>query len=202
MDQGKLIGEIVQRFGVKLDKDDPAFLLVELNRLVLEQAGDDLAGKLGELPGQVEAAGQRMLAELATRVTKQIDGAEAEAAKRVKGEVDEARKVAAELIGDVAKANRNVNASKWFAVAGVVCLSVFVAGAGAGYWVGVTSAEKDQSRAAAVLASDQGAAAVRLAELGQARQLLNCSADGWTKRDDFCYGTAGGNGRTVGWRIR
>lgn len=38
MDKQKLIAEIVQRFDVKLDHDDPAFILVELNRLVLEDS--------------------------------------------------------------------------------------------------------------------------------------------------------------------
>jgi hypothetical protein len=38
MDKQKLIAEIVQRFDVKLDHDDPAFILVKLNRLVLEDS--------------------------------------------------------------------------------------------------------------------------------------------------------------------
>lgn len=38
MDKQKLIAEIVHRFDIKLDHDDPAFILVELNRLVLEDS--------------------------------------------------------------------------------------------------------------------------------------------------------------------
>lgn len=38
MDKRKFIADIVKKTGVKLDEDDPAFLLVELNQLMLEES--------------------------------------------------------------------------------------------------------------------------------------------------------------------
>ena len=105
------------------------------------------------------------------------------------------------MIEDVAKANRNVNASKWFAVAGAVCVVLAGVSFGGGYWVARTASDSDAVRAGRVLAGDEGRAAVRLAELGQAKALLECSGPGWTTKDGFCYGTAK-EGKTVGWRTK
>lgn len=120
----------------------------------------------------------------------------------VNNEVSQARATAAKLIEDVAKANRNVNASKWFAVAAAACIGVAVAAGGAGYWIAATQAESAAARAGRVLAGPEGAAAVKLAELGQARILLECKGPGWTEKDGSCYGTPVSPGKTVGWRTK
>lgn len=47
-DRRKLIAALVEKTGVKLDEKDPAFLLVELNLLMLQKAGGDVAAVLDE----------------------------------------------------------------------------------------------------------------------------------------------------------
>jgi hypothetical protein len=46
VDKRKMIGAIAERLGIRLDENDPAFVLVELNRLALEEAGRDAATAL------------------------------------------------------------------------------------------------------------------------------------------------------------
>ena len=48
MDRRKLIATIVERVGVKLDHDDPAFILVELNHLALEDSAKKVADQIGQ----------------------------------------------------------------------------------------------------------------------------------------------------------
>lgn len=43
MERNKLIALIVEKTGVKLDPDDPAFVLVELNKISLEEAAEKIA---------------------------------------------------------------------------------------------------------------------------------------------------------------
>lgn len=43
MDRSKLIALIVEKTGVKLDPDDPAFVLVELNQISLEEAAEKIS---------------------------------------------------------------------------------------------------------------------------------------------------------------
>jgi hypothetical protein len=42
----QIIAALVERTGVRLDEDDPAIVLVELNRLMLERSANDAAEKL------------------------------------------------------------------------------------------------------------------------------------------------------------
>ncbi|MRD49354.1 hypothetical protein GHT07_18925 [Caenimonas koreensis DSM 17982] len=46
MDRRQLIAALVEKTGVKLDEDDPAFLLVDLNLMVLDSRTDAAAEKL------------------------------------------------------------------------------------------------------------------------------------------------------------
>lgn len=59
MDRGKLIAAIVAHTGVKLDHDDPAFILVELNRLTLEASAGELASSIGQVADRFNAVATR-----------------------------------------------------------------------------------------------------------------------------------------------
>ncbi len=196
-----MIAAIVERHKVRLDEDDPAFVLVELNRLALEDTAKALVGQLEPLPEKIEQAAKALLAQVDSKATHRTAEAIAQATLRINEEVEKSRSTAARLIEDVAKANRNVNGPKWFAVAGVVCIILVTLSFAGGYWVAQTASENEAVKAGRVLTGDEGRAAVRLAELGQAKALLACSGDGWTGKDGFCFGTPKG-GRTVGWRIK
>jgi len=196
-----MIAAIVERLKVRLDEDDPAFVLVELNKLALEEAAKALVAQLAPISDEIDAAARKLLAQVETKATHRTAEAIAQATLRINDEVNQARATAAKLIEDVARENRNVNASKWFAVAGVVCLVLAAVAFGGGYWVARTSAESQAVRAGKALESAEGTAALRLVELGQAKTLLECSGAGWTIKDGFCFGTAK-DGKTVGWRVK
>jgi len=196
VDKGKMVAAIVERLKVRLDEDDPAFVLVELNKLALEETAQALVDQLEPIPTRIEQAAQALLAQVETKATHRTAEAIAQATIRINEEVKNSRITAARLIEDVARENRNVNASKWFAVAGAVC--IVIAGLS---WVARTASDSEAVRSGQVLAGDEGRAAVRLAELGQAKALLECSGPGWTRQDGFCYGTAK-DGKTVGWRTK
>ncbi len=124
-----------------------------------------------------------------------------QAALRLNEELEKACSRAVQLIEDTAKSNRNVNASRWFAMAGAVCLAIAGLGFAAGYWFAATSIENADLRAGITFGRAEGRAAMSLAEFGQARMLLECSAPGWTAKDGFCFGTSK-DGKTMGWRIK
>lgn len=54
MDRNKLIALIVEKTGIKLDPDDPAFVLVELNRISLEEAAEKIAADLSNAANKFE----------------------------------------------------------------------------------------------------------------------------------------------------
>lgn len=49
MDRRKYIAELVEKTGIRLDEDDPAFVLVLLNRLVLQDQKTELEALVGQL---------------------------------------------------------------------------------------------------------------------------------------------------------
>jgi len=53
MDRSKLIAALVERLEVKIDQDDPAFVLVELNALVFEELVQPLLDRLDEVADSV-----------------------------------------------------------------------------------------------------------------------------------------------------
>jgi Transcriptional activator TraM len=62
-----LIGEVAARHGITLRSDDPAFALVTVNQLVLEQTMLDLIQRTQEMTAEFDRAGDR-LQERAGRV--------------------------------------------------------------------------------------------------------------------------------------
>lgn len=56
MDKAKLIAAIVERHKVRLDEDDPAFILVDLNQIVLNEAVKDIATLFSGIFEQIDSA--------------------------------------------------------------------------------------------------------------------------------------------------
>ena len=55
-----LIGEVAARHGITLRSDDPAFALVTVNQLVLEQTMLDLIQRTQEMTAEFDRAGDRL----------------------------------------------------------------------------------------------------------------------------------------------
>lgn len=60
MDKAKMIAAIVERHGVRLDKDDPALILVDLNVMALEEAAQKIAEHFDKAGEQVSEAASKM----------------------------------------------------------------------------------------------------------------------------------------------
>jgi len=55
-DVRRLIAEVANRNGIRLDPDDPAFCIVTLNQLLLEEAGEKFAAEVREATKEFEDA--------------------------------------------------------------------------------------------------------------------------------------------------
>ena len=72
LDMDHLIGEVAAQTGIRLDRNDPAFALVVLNRLVLERsAGRILDGIRGAL-SDFEKSSAALQAQAGTAVAKEL----------------------------------------------------------------------------------------------------------------------------------
>src|SRR3984893_14523104 len=104
MNRAELCGEILRRMGLKVGEDDPAFLLVELNQLALEEAVSAVVERLAPLPGTIEKAGWARGKEVATAAASVVDVKFAAARETIAKEADTARAAAARAISELAQA--------------------------------------------------------------------------------------------------
>jgi hypothetical protein len=96
-DVKRLIAEVVARNGIRIDPDDPAFCLVTLNQLVLEEAGKHVAEEiraatkdfqtsLTKVEARVGIIFARALKEVLTSVRSQVESEQSAGnAKNVRG---------------------------------------------------------------------------------------------------------------------
>ena len=133
MDRAKVCAEVLRRMGVKVGEDDPAFLLVEMNRLELEEAVSAVVERLAPLPGTIEKAGWALAKEVATAAAGVVDAKFAAARETIAKEADTARAAAARAISELAQAQRRTHTYKWLALGFLFASVLLVCGLTAGY---------------------------------------------------------------------
>lgn len=72
MDINRLMAEAIARHGVKLEANDPAMVIVTLNRLMLEDAVHEVADEIRKAANEFEAAGQRLQKGVGTALAREI----------------------------------------------------------------------------------------------------------------------------------
>ena len=132
MDRDRMLAAILQRYGVKLEPDDPAFLLVELNRMALEEAAAPVVTSVASLSGRIERTGLSLVRAIVTAFARKnaelLAQTRAEAAEGAASACNAA--VAAALrkaYGDIAA--ENARGARWFiGIASAVGVFGFVLG--------------------------------------------------------------------------
>jgi hypothetical protein len=72
MDINRLMAEAIARHGVKLDMNDPAMVVVTLNRLMLEEAVHEVADEIRKAASEFEAAGERLQKGFGTALAREV----------------------------------------------------------------------------------------------------------------------------------
>ena len=68
IDTERLLAEALRKHGIRLDPDDPAVVLVTLNRLVLEDVAESVAANIGKATKEFEAAVGRLQGKVGSAV--------------------------------------------------------------------------------------------------------------------------------------
>lgn len=214
-----LVAEIMHEVPAKVQSNGAA-VLTQFDTRTKELAStfDKSAHDAARAMAMVAQNYQRTMGERAKQAlqvateesVKEVADAAAKVGNIAAGVTDRIEAKAGQAIEKVAKANSNAHAGKWVAVGAAAVLVVGVLCGAAGWWLAGISYRNDVAAIASVLATDEGKAGLRLAELGEARKLLDCSAEGWkvVKPTDgpsgYSYLTCipYGNGKQVrGWTI-
>lgn len=132
IDVNRLIGEVAARNGIRVEPGDPAFALVTLNQLVLEEAARQLTEELRSGIAEFTVAVQRTETRAGKVLAQQVKEAAAELRQELQRDIENARLKAAEMVTEVHQAHRTSTLVRWGA-AGLICA---VALLGAGLWIG------------------------------------------------------------------
>lgn len=132
IDIQRLIGEVAARNGIRVKPGDPAFALVTLNQLVLEDAvkqiGEHIQAGIADFSDAVqktENRAGRLLAE-------EVNSAAADLRCELQRDVDGARVGAKELVAEIPSIHTSAALIRWGS-AGVVAAAMLF---GAGLWIG------------------------------------------------------------------
>lgn len=93
LDRRQIIGALVAKNGIKLDEDDPAFLLVDLNILVLEAERGEAAKQLEAATAQFSEATTRNVDEVVS-VTNEVLAQLSERVRELKSALEQRPQVA------------------------------------------------------------------------------------------------------------
>jgi hypothetical protein len=132
IDVKRLIAEVAARDGIRLEPGDPAFALVTLNQLVLEDAAEQIrdqirAGVADFTEGvrKTEVRAGRVLAE-------QVKDAVTELRQELERDVQKAHLEASQIVCAVHQAHRKAALIRWSVVGVIAAAGLFAAG----LWIG------------------------------------------------------------------
>jgi hypothetical protein len=132
IDIRRLIAEVAARDGIRVEPGDPAFALVTLNQLVLEDAAQQIgehiragAAEFAEAVRKTEARAGRLIAE-------QVKDAAAELRRELEQDIEKARLEAIEIVCAVHRAHTKAALIRWFGASVIAAVGLF----GTGLWVG------------------------------------------------------------------
>jgi hypothetical protein len=127
IDVHRLIGEVAARNGIRVDPGDPAFALVTLNQLVLEDAvaqiGEHIRGGIAEFTEAVHKTEARAGKILAAEVRE----AAAEVREQLQQDVEAARLGVREVVYELHRKHTTAALIRWSAAA-IIAAAIFTSG--------------------------------------------------------------------------
>jgi hypothetical protein len=132
IDVQRLIGEVAARNGIRVEPGDPAFALVTLNQLVLEDAVKQIAEHIQAGIADFSDAVQKTENRAGRILAEEVKSATAELRRELQRDVDSARLGARELVADIHSIQTRAALIRWGTAGLVTAATLF----GAGLWVG------------------------------------------------------------------
>lgn len=103
MDRSRLSAAVYKKTGIVIDPDDPAFAVVELNRMVIEEVADRLAERLGALPERIQERGKALAIEVGVQGVQRVTEVLGEARRTIASHTEQAQQRIAEQTAKASK---------------------------------------------------------------------------------------------------
>jgi hypothetical protein len=105
MDRSRLSAAVYKKTGIVIDPDDPAFAVVELNRLVIEEVAVRLAERLETLPERIQERGKALAIEVGVQGVQRVSEVLGEARRTIASHTEQAKQ---QIADQTAKASKDL----------------------------------------------------------------------------------------------
>lgn len=115
LDKKRLVGEVASRFGIRLDETDPAFVVVQLTQIALEESAQELIERVAVERREFEAVVHKVQ-NRAGRYLAQEFKAAAALRRELEGDIASAGLKAAELVDQVRRVHAKSTLVHWLCI--------------------------------------------------------------------------------------
>lgn len=128
IDQKRLIGEVAAKNGIRLEADDPAFALVTLNEMVLQETAAALTQEIRSSLHIFTESLVKMENRAGKALAQDVKAAAAEMRRELNSDIESASLKATELVNKVSAVNSRPAMVRWLAVGVLAALLLFLCG--------------------------------------------------------------------------
>jgi hypothetical protein len=132
LDTKRLVGDIASRCGIRLDEADPAFVIVRLSQLALEEACQELVDRVSADLRKFEAVVERVQTRAGRYVAAKFNDGAAALRRELESDIALAGVRAAELVEKVHRAHTRATLIRCICVGLLAGIGLL----GAGAWIG------------------------------------------------------------------
>ena len=134
IDIKRLVAEVAARDSIRVEPGDPAFALVTLNQLVLEDAVERISEQIRVGMAEFAEAVHKTEARAGKVLAEQVKEVAAELRRELDADVEKARLDVARIVQTVYTAPTKADSIRWAAAAGAIAVLLFTAG----LWIGAS----------------------------------------------------------------
>jgi len=132
LDKGRLIGELAQRYAIRMDDNDPAIAIVVLNRLILEHAMEELSEAVVRRIAEFETSVLKVEHQAGRLLAKEVHETATRIRAELRNDIDGAGIKAAHLVYLVDQAHKRPASIRWLSAGLVSAVALLIAGV----WIG------------------------------------------------------------------
>lgn len=128
IDIKRLIAEVAARDGIRVEPGDPAFALVTLNQLVLEDAAEQIREHIAAGVADFNEAVHRTEMRAGKMLAEEVKEAAAELRRELEQDIEKARLEANQIVQAVHQAHTKAALVRWVVASVVAAAGIFAAG--------------------------------------------------------------------------
>jgi len=133
LDPKQLAAKVSVEHGIRVDPDDPIMAVVTLNRLVLEQAANEIVEEVRSATREFEQAAESVQLRAGALVAQRVRDCVAALRQEIVKDIGHASTRDGKRIGDVGRADERPAVQRWVAI-GVLSGALLF---GCGVWLGI-----------------------------------------------------------------